>query len=191
MALFLQDILEKEKIIKPIFIGQIRRPMLFGALSPFPGGLIAIDSAPLKRSYITAAELWLLKRTELIYKSYPWKSLLNHGAKRVAKTKYGRRMMREMMEEYTKDEFSSLACHGFRILAETIALNRGYRIDCPCLLLCGSHDKAGSARRYNRVWARKEHLPLIWIPNAGHNVNADRPELVNAAIESFMQWISP
>ena len=82
-------------------------------------------------------------------------------------------MMREMMEEYTKDEFSSLACHGFRILAETIALNRSYRIDCPCLLLCGSHDKAGSARRYNRVWARKEHLPLIWIPNAGHNVNAD------------------
>ena len=36
-------------------------------------GFISIDSAPLQRNYVTAVEIWLLKRMEPVYAQYPWK----------------------------------------------------------------------------------------------------------------------
>ncbi len=42
-------------------------------------GFVSIDSAPLQRSYVTAVEIWLLKRMEPVYAHYPWKWLLKSG----------------------------------------------------------------------------------------------------------------
>ena len=47
-------------------------------------GFVSIDSAPLQRKYVTAAELWLLKRMEPVYAHYPWKLLLKSGTDGVA-----------------------------------------------------------------------------------------------------------
>ena len=154
----------------------------------FPGslsGFISIDSAPLKRRYLTPAELWLLKHSGLIYRPYPWKALQKAGLG-VSTTGYGRELMARMMAEYKKKEYVDLTVHGFRILAQSIELNRPYQIDCPCLLLCGEEDRAGSAKGYNRRWAKEERLPLVWLPGAGHNSNCDAPERVNALIEDFL-----
>lgn len=50
-----------------------------------------------KITYVTAVELWLLKRMEPVYAHYPWKLLLKSGTEGVATSDYGRNLMREMM----------------------------------------------------------------------------------------------
>ena len=54
-------------------------------------GFVAIDSAPLQREYVTAAEIWLLKRMEPVYRRYPWKSLLKTGTRGTIPTRISRR----------------------------------------------------------------------------------------------------
>lgn len=189
-AVWLHAILRREGLERPILIGQSMGGYVAQCLlEHFPGtasGFIAIDSAPLKRKYLTAAELWLLKHTDLIYRPYPWKALQKAG-QGVAVTKYGQALMAQMMGEYSKKEYVALTVHGFRILAQAIEKDRPYRLDCPTLLLCGGEDRAGSAKRYNARWAEEETLPLVWLPNAGHNSNCDAPERVNGLIEDFIR----
>ena len=173
-AKWLNGILEKEEIIKPIIIG-----------------FISIDSAPLQRNYVTAVEIWLLKRMEPVYAHYPWKLLLKSGTKGVATSNYGRNLMKEMMLVYDGDQhrYAQIAGHGFRILAEAMEKNLPYEIKCPSLLICGTKDHAGSCMRYNREWQRKTEIPLKWIEGAGHNSNTDKPEMINSLIEEFLSNI--
>ncbi|NLD20479.1 MAG: alpha/beta hydrolase [Clostridiales bacterium] len=189
-ATYLHEILEFEEIEEPIMVGQSMGGYLAQCyMQNFPDsltGFISIDSATLKRKYISGAELWLLKRTNLIYRPYPWKSLLKTGARGVAETEQGQKLMHDMMQEYTKDDYCDLVIHGYKILAEAIEENLAYDIDCPCLLLCGEKDKAGSTKRYNRKWSREEGLPIAWIKNAGHNSNTDEPKLISQIIEDFV-----
>lgn len=79
-------------------------------------GFISIDSAPLQRNYVTAVEIWLLKRMEPVYAHYPWKLLLKSGTKGVATSNYGRNLMKEMMLVYDGDQhrYAQIAGHGFR-----------------------------------------------------------------------------
>lgn len=189
-ARFLREILQREDISRPILIGQSMGGYVAQCyIDLFPGsavGFICIDSAPLKREYITSAELWLLKRTEPMYRMFPWKLLILSGYTGCAVSGYGRQLMRDMMHTFERDEYCRLAGHGFRILAEAIEQDRPYEIDCPALLICGVKDRAGSAKRYNRAWAKRTGLPILWVENAGHNSNTDQPEIINQAIETFV-----
>ena len=72
---------------------------------------------------------------------------------------------------------------GMKMLADAMEADLPYVIGCPAILICGEKDQAGSAKSYNRRWAKKEALPLYWIKNAGHNSNTDRPEEVNRTQE--------
>lgn len=191
-ARWLDEILTAERLHSPVLIGQSMGGYLAQAYAQrFPeklAGLISIDSAPLQRRYLTAAELWLLKRMEPVYRLYPWKSLLKTGSNGVATSAYGRALMREMMRVYDGDQrrYAQLAGHGFRILAETIEADLPYEIPCPALLICGTKDHAGSCIRYNKAWNRRTGLRLEWIEGAGHNANTDAPERVNDLIEEFV-----
>ena len=191
-ALWLGDILERERIMEPVLVGQSMGGYVAQSfLQHFPGwarGFISIDSAPLGRSYMTAAELWALKRMEPVYRRYPWKLLLRSGTEGVAVTAYGRALMRRMMRSFEgrQDEYALLAGHGFRILAEAVEADLPYRIDCPALLICGEKDRAGSAKRYNRAWHEKTGIPIVWLKGAGHNANTDRAEEVDRLIEQFL-----
>ncbi len=142
----------------------------------------------MQRSYVTALELWLLKRMEPVYRYYPWKSLLKTGSKGVATSDYGRKLMHDMMLCYNGDQerYARLSGHGFRILAEAMEADLPYAIPCPAVLLCGEKDHAGSCIRYNKAWHQKSGIPLVWIKNAGHNANTDVPEAVNAEIERLL-----
>ena len=53
------------------------------------------------------------------------------------------------------------------------------------LLICGEEDHAGSCIRYNKAWHNKTGIPLHWIKCAGHNSNTDKPEEINALIETL------
>ncbi|MDD3193750.1 MAG: alpha/beta hydrolase [Oscillospiraceae bacterium] len=187
---WLHDILEKEGISFPFLIGQSMGGYVAQCyLQRYPGtvrGFVSIDSAPLKRRYVTALEIWLLKRCEPIYRYYPWNALIQSGSKGCADTAYGQKLMADMMRQYSPKEYSRLAGHGYGMLASAMEADLPYPSGCPALLLCGDHDRAGSTKRYNRHWAEGENLPLVWIKGAGHNPNTDRPQEVNQWIGRFV-----
>lgn len=191
-AQWLDEILMREDMKEPVIVGQSMGGYVGQAYAQlFPEklrGFVSIDSAPLKRSYVTAMEIWLLKRMEPVYRYYPWKSLLKAGANGVAMSEYGKNLMREIMMAYDgdKERYAKLSGHGFKILAEAIEADLPYEIKCPALLICGEKDHAGSCIRYNKAWHKKTGIPIKWIKGAGHNSNTDEPELINHLIEEFM-----
>ena len=195
-ARWLHEILSKESFDAPVLIGQSMGGYLGQMyMQLFPNsirGFISIDSAPLKREYLTAAELWLLKRMEPVYRHYPWSLLLKQGCNGVAQSEYGRKLMHEIMMTYDGDQqrYAALAGHGYRILAEAIEADLPYEINCPALLICGTKDRAGSCIRYNKAWHKKSGIPIKWIEGAGHNSNTDEPELINSIIEEFIEGLS-
>ena len=192
-ARWLDGILEREGLCRPVIAGQSMGGYVGQAYAQlFPeklAGFVSIDSAPLQRKYVTAAELWLLKRMEPVYRHYPWKALLKSGTNGVATTEYGRALMRKIMMTYDgdRDRYARLSGHGMRMLAEAMEADLPYEIRCPALLICGEKDRAGSCVRYNRAWHRDTGIRLEWIPGAGHNSNTDAPEAVNALIEELLR----
>ena len=196
-ARWLNGILRREGFRHPVMIGQSMGGyvgQMYAQLFPAHlRGFISVDSAPLGREYITAAELWLLRRMEPIYRHYPWKWLVKQGCSGVATSKYGRSLMRSMMMTYDGDQerYAKLAGHGFRILAEAIGSGLPYELKCPSLLICGERDRAGSCIRYNKAWHKKTGVPLIWIKGAGHNSNTDAPGEFNRIAERFLAGLEP
>ena len=191
-ALWLDGILLQEGIDRPIIVGQSMGGYVGQMYSQlFPDklkGFVSIDSAPLQREYVTAAEIWLLKRMEPVYRHYPWRWLLRSGTKGVATSEYGRRLMHDMMMVYDGDQerYAQISGHGFRILSEAMEADLPYEIKCPALLICGEKDHAGSCIRYNKAWHKKASIPIEWIKGAGHNSNTDAPDKVNKLIEEFI-----
>lgn len=160
-ARWLNEILDIENIKKPAIVGQSMGGYVgqkFAQLFPEKlAGFISIDSAPLQKNYVTFWEIWLLKRMEPVYRIYPWKALLKSGTNGVATTKYGRKLMWEMMMVYDGDQerYAKISGHGFRMLAEAMEKDLPYEIKCPALLICGKKDHAGSCIRYNKAWHKK------------------------------------
>lgn len=193
-ARWLRSILEQEGVTNPILVGQSMGGYLSQAyMDLFPGaaaGFVSIDSCPLKRTYYQGWELYWLKHTKLMFELFPWKTLVSQGAKGNSMTEYGQALMRDMMCSYDKRDFCALSSHGFRVLADAIEADRPYEIDCPVLLICGEKDNAGSAKRYNRAWEKREGHVVHWIEGAGHNSNTDNPGAVNALIEDFVDSLS-
>ena len=190
-ARWLDGLLAQEGVSAPVIVGQSMGGyvgQMYAQLFPEKlKGFISIDSAPLQREYVTAAEIWLLKRMEPVYRHYPWKSLLKSGTNGVATSEYGRKLMREIMMVYDGDQarYAKISGHGFRMLAEAMEADLPYQISCPALLICGEQDHAGSCIRYNRAWHKRTGIPIEWIKGAGHNCNTDAPERVNQLIETF------
>lgn len=194
-ASWLNDILDIEGIESPIIVGQSMGGYVGQAYSEKYKdklkGFVSIDSAPLQRKYVTGIEIWLLKRMELIYRYYPWKSLLKSGSNGVSTTEYGRNLMRDMMMVYDGDQkrYAKLSGHGFKILAEAMEEDLKYTLPKNSLLICGEKDKAGSCIRYNKAWNKDTGIRLEWIKDAGHNSNTDDPERINELIEEVVQAV--
>lgn len=192
-AKWLDEIFVAENIQNPVIIGQSMGGYVGQAYAElFPKklrGFISIDSAPLQRKYVTAMEIWLLKRMEPVYRHYPWKWMLKSGTNGVATSEYGRKLMRDIMMVYDGDQerYAEISGHGFRILAEAMEADLPYRLDCPSLLICGEKDRAGSCVRYNKAWHKNTGIRLEWIKNAGHNSNTDAPDKINSLIEEFVR----
>ena len=192
-ARWLEGIFRAEAIGHPVIVGQSMGGYVGQAYAElFPDrlrGFVSIDSAPLQRRYVTAAEIWLLKRMEPVYRCYPWKALVKAGSEGVAVSNYGRSLMRTMMLAYDGDQarYAKLCGHGYRMLAQAMEADLPYRLPCPALLICGEQDHAGSCVRYNKVWHKQTGIRLEWIKDAGHNSNTDQPQLVNQLIEDFVK----
>ena len=192
-AKWLEAILVSEGFSRPVLIGQSMGGYVSQAYAElFPdriAGFVSIDSAPLQRQYVTAAEIWLLKRMEPVYRHYPWKLLMKQGTEGVAVSAYGRKLMRDMMSVYEgeQERYAKISGHGFRILAEAMEADRPYEIKCPALIICGTKDRAGSCIRYCRAWHKRSGIPIEWIEGAGHNSNTDEPDKINSIINRFLE----
>lgn len=190
LARYLETILSEEEIKRPIIIGQSLGGYIAQAyMDLFPGktaGFVSIDSCPLRREYYSNWEIAALKHTHAIFTSIPWKLMVRWVANRCATSDYGRELMREMIDDYDKREYVDLAAHGYWALAKAVETSRPYTIHCPTLILCGTQDKAGSARRYNKEWGKRTGMSINWIEGAGHNSNTDRPDEINKLIEAFI-----
>lgn len=188
---YLHDIFQKEGITGPVLIGQSLGGYISQAyMERFPGeaaGFVSVDSCPLERKYYTGMEIAMMKHTKAMYMSFPWKLLVKLGSDGTASSPYGRELMRRTMLSYRKEEYCSLADHGYRLLSAAIEACRDYTIHCPALLLCGEKDNAGSAKRYNRAWTKRTGFPLVWLQGAGHNSNTDAPGEVNRLIDKFIE----
>ncbi len=195
-AVWLDDIFRQEGMEHPVIVGQSMGGyvgQMYAELFPEKlEGFVAIDSAPLQRKYVTAAEIWLLKKMEPVYRHYPWKALLRSGTNGVAETEYGRSLMREIMLVYdgAQDRYAAISGHGFRMLAEAMEADLPYEIRCPARLVCGEKDHAGSCIRYNRAWHRSTGIPITWVKGAGHNSNTDDPDTVNQLIEELLKEVT-
>lgn len=191
MATYLHGILEAEGIENPVLIGQSLGGYIAQCyLALYPGtvsGFVSIDSAPLSRKYFSGWELAALKNTKWMYQALPWKLLLKWGINGTSRSACGRALMEKTWAEYSREEYIALADHGYRILAEAVEQRPEYPVSCPVLLLCGEKDAAGSAKSYNRRWAKIDGHPLVWLKGAGHNSNTDVPDEVNRLIGSFLQ----
>ena len=192
-AKWLDEILENEHITKPVIVGQSMGGYVGQAYAERYKdklkGFVSIDSAPLQRKYVTAAEIWLLKKMEPVYRYYPWKSLLKTGTNGVATTEYGRKLMHDIMMVYDgdQDRYAKISGHGFRMLADAMEADLPYELKCPALLICGEKDHAGSCIRYNKAWHKNTGIPIQWMKNAGHNSNTDVPGQVNELIRRFVE----
>lgn len=193
LARWLRDILQAEGASRPVLVGQSMGGYTAQAyLRLFPdeaAGFISIDSCPLGHEYYAGWELFALKHTKLMYLSIPWNTLKGLGANGCTTTETGRAIMRAMMDDFEKREYCELAAHGFRVLAEAIGPDRAYPLPCPTLLICGTKDMAGSAKRYNRAWEKRTGLPVHWLEGAGHNSNTDAPKAVNQLIGDFLETL--
>lgn len=194
LARWLHDILQAEGAHRPVLVGQSMGGYTAQAyLRLFPheaAGFISIDSCPLGHEYYTGWELFFLKHTKLMYLPIPWNTLKSLGENGCTTTEAGRSAMRAMMDDFEKREYCELAAHGFRVLADAIGPDRAYPLPCPTLLICGTKDMAGSAKRYNRAWEKRTGLPVHWLEGAGHNSNTDAPEAVNQLIEQFLETLA-
>lgn len=191
MATWLHGILQKEGVTRPVLVGQSMGGYVSQAylrlFSDDASGFVSIDSAPLDAYCYSGWELAALRHTKLMYLSIPWSALKRLGSNGTATSAYGRAVMAAMMDGYGKREYCELAAHGYRALADAVSPERNYTLPCPALLVCGTKDAAGSAKRYNRAWAARTGLPLHWVEGAGHNANTDAPDEVNRLIEEFVQ----
>ena len=189
----LHDIFEREYITAPVLIGQSLGGYIAQVyMQMYPDSVrafVSIDSCSLSRKYYSGWELALLRHTKWMYRAIPWSLLLKWGIAGTSRTAYGRQLMKDAWSVYGREEYCDLADHGYRIFAQAVEAQSAYPVSCPVLLLCGEKDAAGSAKRYNRRWARLDGHRLVWIKGAGHNSNADAPETVNGLIDDFLHTL--
>lgn len=189
-ARYPHDILEIEKIIQPILIGQsIGGYIAQMYMELYPGktgGFISIDSSSLKRKMVNRLDIFKLNPATQLYKLLKWEQLIKI-AESCAESVYGKKLMNQMMQQFDKDSYGKLAGHCAKIFAQALSSNRQFNVDCPALLLCGTKDNDGPAKKANLKWSKATGIPLIWIEVAGHNSNTDKPDEVNHIIENFVK----
>ena len=78
-AACLHAILQAEGITAPVLVGQSVGGYLSQAyIQAYPGevrGFVSVDSAPLKRKYMSDKEFWMLNHMAPVYSAMPWMPL--------------------------------------------------------------------------------------------------------------------
>lgn len=185
---YIKTILNRFSVKQVIFAGQSLGGFIAQSfIKRYPEyvkGFISIDSTPYGFDYYSKFDTWILKQVEWMAHMYPVQLMKRAMAKQVSVTKEAYENMMQMLEPYSKDELCHLMGLGYAGFLED---NCELDIPCPVLLLLGEKDKTGKVAQYNKMWTKKTGYPLKIIKNAAHNVNVDKPQIVNAYIHDFVK----
>ncbi|MDU0348205.1 alpha/beta hydrolase [Actinomyces sp. MRS3W] len=195
MAQTLHTVLGACGVRRPILVGQSLGGYVAQALiDRYPGSaraFVSIDSSPMQRRYYKGWHLGVLRHMEGLCLLWGTERFLRGQiAGNCSTTEHGRLNMLQQLARYSKRELCALYGGGFRAIADAVAQNRPYRIDCPLMIVCGTRDAAGFVKAYDEEWSSETGVPITWVEGAGHNSNVDDPAFVNAAVDAFLNAVT-
>ena len=76
-----------------------------------------------------------------------------------------------------------LCCDKFDIM------DRVHEIRLPALIICGESDVMTPVKYANYLGAKLANSKVVIVPQSGHLVLAEKPVVVNKAIEDFLKWM--
>jgi pimeloyl-ACP methyl ester carboxylesterase len=146
--------------------------------------LCAVDSSPVKISFYSVLDRWLLSITPAILKLYPYRTLIATISKRISLSPAGQEYALRTLKTLSKDEIAAIMGEVYGGLIEDG--KEDIRLSCPMLLVIGERDKTGKVTPYCRRWAQADGYPLRTIPQAAHNANVDNPGAFNRVLREFL-----
>lgn len=148
-------------------------------------GFIGIDTMPLSRVYWNPLMLAGLKHAGPLLRMRSWPTILAEAPKETCHTEHAQELTREMLRDYTKDEYVALSSRIFRAIADAVSKDAP-ALPCPATLIMGEHDTMGGIKAMNQRWAAEEGISLTTVAGAGHNANVDKPGPINHLIGAFL-----
>lgn len=165
--------------------GGIVAQAVLGLRPELAEGFVGIDTMPLNRAYWNPLLLSGLKHAGPLLRLRSWPTILAEAPKETCHTEHAQELTREMLRDYTKDEYVALASRIFRAIADAVSKDAP-ALPCPATLIVGEHDTTGGIKAMNQKWAAEEGIRLTTVAGAGHNANVDKPVPVNQLIEAFL-----
>lgn len=147
-------------------------------------GFVGIDTMPLNRAHWNPLLLAGLRHVGPLLRLRPWSTIPAEAPKETCYTERAQELTREMLKDYSKDEYVALATRTFRAIAGAVSTET-LTLPCPATLIVGEQDTTGGIRTMNQRWAAEEGLSLTVVEGAGHNANVDKPGPINQLIEAF------
>jgi 3-oxoadipate enol-lactonase len=133
---------------------------------------------------LNPVETFMVRMARPIFKAYPLNALRSQSANIVSDQPAVRQKLYDLLEGLTKDEYVNVMTE----LTACLHYEPNYQIKKPLLIIVGDLDKTGNIRKVAPIWAERDKgSELVIIPNAGHAVNLDQPELVNQHVLSFLK----
>jgi pimeloyl-ACP methyl ester carboxylesterase len=65
------------------------------------------------------------------------------------------------------------------------------RVRCPVLVMCGEADRLTPPERAREIASLVPQARLVLVPRCGHMLTMERPEVVNAALQEWLQGVMP
>jgi pimeloyl-ACP methyl ester carboxylesterase len=144
--------------------------------------ITAVGSSPIQLSYYSALDRRLLSIAPSLLRLYPYSTLVDVIAKRIAISAPARAYALEMLKTYTKVEI----VHMMGALYGGLLEDDQATLSCPVLVVYGDQDRTGKVRDYSECWAKREGRRLEIIPDAAHNANMDNPKEFNRVLSEFL-----
>ncbi|MGL5443397.1 MAG: alpha/beta fold hydrolase [[Mycobacterium] stephanolepidis] len=116
----------------------------------------------------------------------PARSLPGVMADASAVTESARADLLRAFAAISKAEFLEI----WRATTEFVKPDSDYRTQLPLLLMRGEKDRTGNIATSMSQWAIADGVAEVVIPDAGHVVTLDAPEPVNAALVSFLRYLT-
>ncbi len=104
---------------------------------------------------------------------------------RLTSADYGRRVI-----EKQKAVGPAVMLNDFLCCDKFDIMDRVHEIKLPALIICGESDVMTPVKYANYLGAKIANSRVLIVPKAGHLVFAEKPEVVNKAIEDFLEAMS-
>jgi pimeloyl-ACP methyl ester carboxylesterase len=150
--------------------------------------LTMVGSAPIRPSYYSRPDRWLLTVVASLMSLYPYRALVETVANLIAVPGPSRDYVRETLGRLTRGEIGHISGQVYKGL---LACDVDTPLPHPLLITHGEADRTGKVQSYNRRWAEREKRELHIIPDAAHNANMDNPAAFNRILEDFLRQQAP